>query len=293
MKITKIALAAILAASFFSISCKEKTAEAQTSVSASVSKAAKNAKPNPESDFEYKFNKNLTEAKITGYIGKSTKIVIPETIQGLPVIRVESLRGGDMDYDDWPVRKATLCVIPNSVKYAKIDDLGTSNKKPSELVLPEGLISLSIGSANISSLNLPSTLKYLSGTGNAKSLVLPESIEGISYFGGLDTLTFPTHPTYGKIFLIDNYSHDGYVFDGLPQINLPENPAETFRYTYWDSIWDWQENKNKTKNLREVIHGDKIDNSVEFQKKLNIEISYPKGDELLNFLNDSGYGEVE
>lgn len=292
MKITKLALAALLAASLFSISCKEKTAEAQTSGSASVSKAARNAKPNAETDFEYQINGDLTAVKITGYIGKGDKIVVPETIQGLPVVMV-NLNSGD----------ATLCVIPGSVKYADLLRIGVDSKKSAEIVLSKGLEYLSLMANNIKSIDLPSTLKYLyfSENNDVKSLVLPDGIRVVLRIQGnaLETITFPTNPA-GKIF-IGYGKYYGIFYDAnLEQLNLPENPVQTLRVLkasdyppsvrgiFWDSVGE-RENRMQTVNLRSMLNmqeSAKLKNSVELQKKFNIEIPYPRKAEVKELVKE-------
>lgn len=277
MKISKIVVAALFAASFFSISCKEKTAEAQTAGSASVSKAAKNAKPNPESDFYYDFNKDLTAARIRNYKGKSDKIVVPETIQGLPVVMVT--------LDSKIIKKASLIVIPSSVKFAEIRYIGEENKKPSELILSDGLEYLTL-QGNIKSLNLPSTLKYFwLGYSNPiiDSLVLPDSIRYVElYYARVKTLTFPAKPASGKIYIGKLEFNDDY---NIEQINLPDNPAEALRYWgQFDAYWAYSA-PNKI-NFRKIIKSKTVDNSVELQKKFNFDIFGPSTKEYDEFIEE-------
>lgn len=70
--------------------------------------------PNPESDFEFTLNKDMTEVTITKYKGTRSDLVIPEAIQGVPVTTIGS---GEPIYGDYDNReKIKSLVIPASVK---------------------------------------------------------------------------------------------------------------------------------------------------------------------------------
>ena len=68
--------------------------------------AAVNTEPNSEDDFDWKVNDDFTEITITGYKGKRTDVIIPATIQDVPVTRIEKCYGSNI----------TSVVIPEGVK---------------------------------------------------------------------------------------------------------------------------------------------------------------------------------
>lgn len=86
--------------------------------------------PNPESDFEFTLNKDMTEVTITKYKGTRSDLVIPEAIQGVPVTTIGS---GKPIYGDYNNReKIKSLVIPASVK--KISSKAFSGAKALQLI---------------------------------------------------------------------------------------------------------------------------------------------------------------
>lgn len=243
--------AALLAAAIMTFASCNKKAEAQDNSGAAgkTETAAKNAKPNLESDFEIKISDDLSFVKVTGYNGKSAKIVVPETIQGLPVMEVSLY-----------APEAALLVIPSTAKLISVNVGGDLKKgKYADLVLPEGLLAISGLRGRISSVILPSTVKYIGikacygkrGVGlHTKELVLPPSLEFVGrlafkseYFdekdekfhSGIENLTLPN--TTGKLILIGNGAvlsgAEPFECENLP--NLPENLESNYRWYFSDS----------------------------------------------------------
>lgn len=245
----KLAAALFAAALVLFASCNKK-AEAQSSGGATA-KSAKIGKPNAESDFEFEINKDVTAVYLTRYKGKSTKIVIPETIQGLPVTLIEPLF---MQYSSIK-QNVTQVAIPKTVLaigYSAFEELGSKTKNGTEIILSEGLISIGASAfvyAKISSVNFPSTLKYIgvdafddsetpstvkefvlnegleilgSIPDSVESLTLPSTLKAISTLGGvtaIKTITLPENFSelrwYGQIYKqgdvlkFDFHSDDG------------------------------------------------------------------------------------
>lgn len=107
-KIASVFLAGIMILGF--AGCKEK-------------KAAIDTTPNPESDFEFILNDDMTKVSITKYKGTRADLVIPETIQGIPVTAIISQETGSYDLMGGYSLKSILdtdirsLVIPSSVEY--------------------------------------------------------------------------------------------------------------------------------------------------------------------------------
>ena len=74
---------------------------------AGCSKKGGTAKAAPESDFEFRLSKDGTFIGITKYKGNAKNLVIPETIQGLPVEVINGFYGN---------KNIKSVVIPSSVK---------------------------------------------------------------------------------------------------------------------------------------------------------------------------------
>ena len=121
------------------VSCNGKKAENDTKTT-SESKESKGKsdssklKANPESDFKYTLTDDGAGVKITEYIGKGSKIIIPDTIENLPVLEVTDLAKKDHEYGElywdyvwdeyrYPTNNITITHIsfPDSVRSAEVD----------------------------------------------------------------------------------------------------------------------------------------------------------------------------
>lgn len=280
----------------FFASCNKNTDVKNSENSKNSQKTIKIGKANSETDFNFETNEAITEIFITGYKGKSKKIVIPETIQGLPVVGIKKLEVYNLDN----LESVTQLVIPSSVKFiAKASGLGADTKNGVNIILPEGLVGIGYKAfyyAKINSINIPSTLKYI-GTeafsdAELKNINLNEGLEFIglkSFYGSeIESLTLPSTLK----FLVS-----GDVFgncNNLKEINLPENLRNNCGRIYYDTyLTNWGtkemyirfENFLPTKGYKKMdwilpsasdkipIWGSKISDSVELQKKLNFKLS--------------------
>ena len=112
------------------------------------------AKAAPESDFEFKLSDDGTFIAITNYKGDAKNLVIPETIQGVPVA---SIRG--FYYN----KKIKSVVIPSSVKVIR-DDAFSECEALEKVTLPEGLLYIGQNAFNftaLTSVTLPKSLLYI------------------------------------------------------------------------------------------------------------------------------------
>lgn len=320
MKKTKIILSTLLLVALFMGCNKKAEAEENSGAETTAEKSAKNLKPNPERDFEFTKNDSLTGVVVTRYKGKSSKIIIPETIQGLPVIGIEFS-------DDSDLYNATLVVFPGTVKYiARARDIGAKLKEGeyADVVFSEGLVAIYNMSssrsyktnlyAKISSLKFPSTLKYIANNAfwgvKTKTVVLPESLEligaGAFNYSTMESLTLPA--VKGKLFISGINPFIGC--DPISQINIPENIAEHYRLCNqieYDARYDSAKILNESEfikgtNSDEPVYGFHEpgtislglggifgpDHSVELQEKLNnIKFPYASEAETKAFLENT------
>ena len=116
------------------------------------------AKAAPESDFEFKLSDDGTFITLTRYNGNAKNLVIPETIQGMPVEVIGEYFAG---YDG--NNKIKSVVIPSSVKViepAAFIDCESLEK----VTLPEGLLCLGANAFTetaLTSITFPKSLEYL------------------------------------------------------------------------------------------------------------------------------------
>lgn len=214
----------------------ENKAEQANAAAAEVPAEAEIDPPNPESDFEIDFNEDVTEVYITKYIGKSDKIIIPETIQGLPVTRIK----GSFDCD-----KIKKIFVPKSIKKITSShvfvNIGCETDNGTEVILSEGLEYIGPYSfsshGKISSINFPSSLKvickYAFNGITIENVVLNEGLEYIGSEAFMDcnikNLTLPAsikYFGYPTIFSMAPYGN----------VNLPKDTS-CYRYDsgYYDS----------------------------------------------------------
>ena len=161
------------------------------------------AKAAPESDFEFELSDDGTFIAITNYKGDAKNLVIPETIQGVPVASI-----GGFYYN----KKIKSVVIPSSVKVIRADAFSECEALE-KVTLPEGLLYIGQNAFNFTALT---------------SVTLPKSLLYIDS---------------GAFGMCNN----------LSEINIPDDAAFI---------------GNGTFDLSKVFYGNKIDSSVELQKKL-------------------------
>lgn len=129
------------------------------------------AKAAPESDFEFKLSEDGTFIELTEYKGNAKNLVIPETIQGLPV---EVINGFSEN------KKIKSVVIPSSAKVIKTPGF-CDCVSLEKVTLPEGLLyigSSAFGNTGLTSVTLPKSLEYLGsaflGCNNLTEINIPD-----------------------------------------------------------------------------------------------------------------------
>ena len=118
------------------------------------SKKGEIAKVAPESDFEFKLSEDGTFIALTKYKGNAKNLVIPETIQGVPVEVIDGFCGNE---------NIKSVVIPSSAKVISSDAF-SSCASLEKVTLPEGLLyidDMAFFATGLTSVTLPKSLEYL------------------------------------------------------------------------------------------------------------------------------------
>ena len=112
------------------------------------------AKAAPESDFEFKLSDDGTFIAITKYKGNAKNLVIPETIQGMPVASIDGFDNNE---------KIKSVVIPSSVKVICCDAFYNCAALE-KVTLPEGLLCIdndAFRETALTSVTVPKSLLYI------------------------------------------------------------------------------------------------------------------------------------
>ncbi|MBQ8777459.1 MAG: leucine-rich repeat domain-containing protein [Treponema sp.] len=112
------------------------------------------AKAAPESDFEFRLSEDGTFIELTEYKGNAEHLVIPETIQGVPVEVIDGF---------YQNKKIKSVVIPSSAKVIN-NSAFLYCESLEKVTLPEGLFCIehgAFGHTGLTSVTLPKSLEYL------------------------------------------------------------------------------------------------------------------------------------
>lgn len=174
---------------------------------------------NPASDFKYKLDSDGNGVSITQYIGKNTKVVIPASIEDMPVV----------DFRFAWNENITSVVIPDTITVI-IDSAFELCSNLVSVTLPSSLEEIGKNAFNgctrLTSINLPETLKII-GEGafqncGFKTIILPESVKEIhgGTFSGCHELTSVTIKS--KEIKFDNDYGSGLIsaFSGCSKLLL-------------------------------------------------------------------------
>jgi len=212
---------------------------------AGCSKKGEIAKVAPESDFEFKLSDDGTFITLARYNGNAKNLVIPETIQGMPVEVIGEYFAG---YDG--NNKIKSVVIPSSVKViepAAFIDCESLEK----VTLPEGLLCIGGGAfrrTGLTSVTLPEGLLCLGANAFTET--------------ALTSITFPKSLEY----LAEAF----YECDNLAEINIPDDAAFLLKNApeYVASVGEYMTEQYFTIYGDNIFSGSIIDESVALQKKL-------------------------
>ena len=168
--------------------------------------------PSPESDFLVEsIDDNFTAVKVTKYKGSDQVVVIPATIQGLPVkwIGAGSRGGSGSIFSGDNVRDNVVAVVTPEGMSVIGEEASHGCPNLSVAVISEGVTCILEGAfvncKNLSSVVLPSTLKYI----GKRAFQAPYTDEG-----KLASIELPA----GLLYIGDN----AFFGTGLTSVKLPE-----------------------------------------------------------------------
>lgn len=248
--VAAIAVATLVFANFASCSKKGESAK-KTSKDGAL-------KENPASDFSYTMTDDSQGVLIKKYIGSSPKIIIPATIEGLPVLEVENLADLDHEYgdlywdyqlDDYRYHKNNVTIthisFPDSVRYT-----GNSNKVAMSLKdydaleyikFPAGIEThpaTSFGDPLLDAVSgkqvLASSIPSVEGCDKLNKIIIPEGIKVLPNFQDCKTLKSITLPS--TVEIIPDSCFSGCT--NLEEIIIPETITKIiFDTKTFDEYW--------------------------------------------------------
>ena len=248
--VAAIAVATLVFANFASCSKKGESAK-KTSKDVAL-------RENPASDFSYTMTDDSQGVLIKKYIGSSPKIIIPATIEGLPVLEVENLADLDHEYgdlywdyqlDDYRYHKNNVTIthisFPDSVRYT-----GNSNKVAMSLKdydaleyikFPAGIEThpaTSFGDPLLDAVSgeqvLASSIPSVEGCDKLNKIIIPEGIKVLPNFQDCKTLKSITLPS--TVEIIPDSCFSGCT--NLEEIIIPETITKIiFDTKTFDEYW--------------------------------------------------------
>jgi hypothetical protein len=186
------------------------------------------------SDFEYKIeNGGIT---ITKYKGSIKDVVIPERINGLPVVAIGAIAFTTIGDGEFHGIQLTSITLPNSLR--SIGGGAFTDNKLTSITLPNSITS--IGSSafagnQLTSITLPNSITsiemYAFSSNQLTSITLPNSITsiGICAFASnqLTSITLPN-----SITTIDNYA---FAYNQLTSVTIPSSVTTIGECAFYDN----------------------------------------------------------
>jgi hypothetical protein len=213
-----------LAKTLVLMSCGGGKKEAASGAGAPAAEAAKDAVPtgggpggvSPASDFNYRLNTAGTGVIITKYKGTNGKVVIPEEIEGFPVVGFDGEdAGGGSTRFVFQGSAATSVTFPDSLLpffFEKDNEMGrdvavalfVGAGKLTEVIFPQGITRIADdmfkGCSALKSFTIPGTVTTIGGSAFGESgltsMVIPEGVTVIggyafAYCRDLKSITLP------------------------------------------------------------------------------------------------------
>ncbi|MGN0687184.1 MAG: leucine-rich repeat domain-containing protein [Oscillospiraceae bacterium] len=199
------------------------TVEEQTSSEPEIVETEPEVKPvvTPIEEFEYKHDDELGGMVITKYNGSIPMVIIPDEIDGEPVVAI-----GEEAFDKSEAFLESIS-MPDTVKligsgaFCGCRDL-TNVKLSSSL---ETIKDFAFGACGFSEITLPESLKCIGDFAfnkceNLKSVTIPEGVEIIEDGAFLECTNLETVNLHDKITAIDS---EAFARCGIKKITLPDN----------------------------------------------------------------------
>lgn len=246
--VAAIAVATLVFGNFASCSKKGESAEKP----AKEKKTSKDValKENPASDFSYTMTDDGQGVLIRKYIGSSPKIIIPATIEGLPVLEVEDLADLDHEYGDlYNKNNVTITHIsfPDSVRYTGSSGsikvaMSLKNYDALEYIkFPAGIEThpaTSFGKPLLDAVTgkqtLESSIPSVEGCDKLNKIIIPEGIKVLPNFEDCKALKSITLPSTVEVIPTSCFSG----CTSLEEIIIPETITKiTFDTKTFDDYW--------------------------------------------------------
>lgn len=254
--VAAIAVATLVFGNFASCSKKGESAEKP----AKEKKTSKDValKENPASDFSYTMTDDGQGVLIKKYIGSSPKIIIPATIEGLPVLEVEDLADLDHEYGDlywdylwndyrYPKNNVTITHIsfPDSVRHTggSYGGMSLDNYDALEYIkFPAGIEThpatmiddTPLLDAVTGKQTLDSSIPYAESCDKLNKIIIPEGIKVLRSFQNCKALKSITLPS--TVEVIPNSCFKDCT--SLEEIIIPETITKiTFDTKTFDEYW--------------------------------------------------------
>ena len=248
--VAAIAVATLVFCNFASCSKKGDSAEKP----AKEKKTSKDValKENPASDISYTMTDDGQGVLIKKYIGSSPKIIIPATIEGLPVLEVENLADRDHEYgdlywsylwNDYRYHKNNVTIthisFPDSVRYTA---MSLENYDALEYIkFPAGIETHPATSVDDPVLDavtgkqtLESSIPSVEGCDKLNKIIIPEGIKVLPNFQNCKALKSITLPSTVEVIPTSCFSG----CTSLEEIIIPETITKiTFDTKTFDDYW--------------------------------------------------------
>lgn len=243
--VAAIAVATLVFGNFASCSKKGESAEKP----AKEKKTSKDValKENPASDFSYTMTDDGQGVLIRKYLGSSPKIIIPATIEGLPVLEVEDLADLDHEYGGlYNKNNVTITHIsfPDSVRHTGDSYGGMSlyNYDALEYIKfpagiethPTDIHGIPLLDAVTGKQTLDSSIPFAECCDKLNKIIIPEGIKVLPSFQNCKALKSITLPS--TVEVIPNSCFEGCT--SLEEIIIPETITKiTFDTKTFDEYW--------------------------------------------------------
>ena len=274
--------------------------------------AAVNTEPNSEDDFDWEANKDLTEITITKYKGTRKDVVIPATIQDVPVTQIGKYAFRPDNSD----KNITSVVIPEGVKVIGKEAFVSCSQLVS-VTLPENVSigeSAFTGCKSLKSIDIPKGCQLggsaFSSCANLESVTLPDDLKIIPdacflYCKKLANINFPSALKFiGKDAFsgcpftsvdipegVEYIGQRAFYSDSITSVSLPKSlkwvgcdQYNGFGMIESDNIADIKiaegcapknAGRESSEDLRDFVKGAAIDKSIKLQKVLDY-VKVPK-----------------
>jgi len=189
-------------------------------------------RPSPATDFSFQLNSEGNGIIITGYNGSSRNVVIPSSIEGYPVVRIQGAFNGNSTVTSVVIPNSVTVIgrrafygtanlssitIPNSV--VRIEELAFNNTSLRSIVLPDSVVHIGMDAFRVTSIRIrnPSGTTSFVDRPNLTRINLPANIEeiGREAFSGNSELTDLIIPAS-----INNVRIGGFAFMGCSKLPI-------------------------------------------------------------------------